>query len=289
MSNTIPNIQATNAFYYYRDVNAAWAFYRDILGLETVVDYGFAKIMRVARNTYLTLVDAAQGMHDADEPKSVTLAMVTDEVAEWYDYLVGAGVTMHKGYNPKPGSNHDGFVALDPEGYFLEFEIFNPHPENEQILPLLAEIEPLYTGLGSRPAALGIRATVQWLYYKDIPRMMAFYESLLGVSLAVDQGWAKVYQVAGSGFLGLVDGAKGLHGTTPEKCVTVSFFTGNVEGWFARAAARDDLRLRTPAVGDESGKVRIFVGYDPEGYFLEWDTFVPDPANEKLLGYLAGS
>ena len=61
MSNTIPNIQATNAFYYYRDVNAAWAFYRDILGLETVVDYGFAKIMRVARNTYLTLVDAAQG------------------------------------------------------------------------------------------------------------------------------------------------------------------------------------------------------------------------------------
>ena len=175
----------------------------------------------------------------------------------------------------------------DPEGYFLEFEIFNPHPENEQMLPLLAEIEPLYTGLGSRPAELGIRATVMWLYYRDIPAMMAFYESLLGVELVVDQGWAKVYQVAGSGFLGLVDGAKGLHQTALEKCVTVSFFTEDVEGWFARASARDDLRLRTPAIGDESGKVRIFVGYDPEGYFLEWDTFVPDPANETLLAYLA--
>ena len=118
MSNTTPNIQATNGFYYYRDVNAAWAFYREILGLETVADYGFAKIMRVARNTYLTLVDAASGMHDADEPKSVTLAMVTDEVAEWYEYLVGAGVPMHKGYTPKPGSNHDGFVALGPRRVF---------------------------------------------------------------------------------------------------------------------------------------------------------------------------
>ncbi len=70
--------------------------------------------MRVTSSTYLTLVDAAQGMHSADEPKSVTLALVTDEVKGWYDYLFVTGVSMHKGYTPKPGRNHDGFVALDP-------------------------------------------------------------------------------------------------------------------------------------------------------------------------------
>ena len=286
MSESVPGLLATNGFYYYKDLDAAYAFYRDILGLETAADYGFAKIMRVAANTYLTLVDVEQGMHNAEEPKSVTLAMVTDEVEEWYNYLVGAGVTMHKGYSTKPNSNHDGFVALDPEGYFLEFEIFNPHPENESLLPILAAIEPLYTGLGSRPATLGIRSTVMWLYYQDMARMMQFWESLFGVELMVDQGWAKVYQMAGSGFIGLVDGEKGLHETSPEKCVTVSFFTRDVEGWFARASAQDGLRLRTTEIGDESGKVKIFVGYDPEGYFLEWDTFVPDPANETLLKML---
>jgi len=40
-----PDIIATNAFYYYADVDVAWEFYRDTLGFETVVDYGFAKIM----------------------------------------------------------------------------------------------------------------------------------------------------------------------------------------------------------------------------------------------------
>ena len=45
-----PDIIATNAFYYYHDVDAAWLFYRDTLGFETVVDYGFAKILRLAES-----------------------------------------------------------------------------------------------------------------------------------------------------------------------------------------------------------------------------------------------
>ena len=65
-----PDIIATNAFYYYEDVDIAWQFYRDVLGLETVVDYGFAKIMRLAEDSYLTLVRASEGMHSADEPKN---------------------------------------------------------------------------------------------------------------------------------------------------------------------------------------------------------------------------
>ena len=55
-----PDIKATNAFYYYEDVDAAWAFYTDVLGLETAADFGFAKIMRVAEASYLTLVNAEE-------------------------------------------------------------------------------------------------------------------------------------------------------------------------------------------------------------------------------------
>ena len=62
-----------------------------------------------------------------------------------------------------------------------------------------------------------------------------------------------------------------------------------MEGWFERAAAYPDFELRTPALAVESGRVRLFVGYDPEGYFLEWDTFIDEPENDALLQLLFGN
>ena len=82
------------------------------------------------------------------------------------------------------------------------------------------------------------------------------------------------------------DGERGLHQATEQKGVTVSFFTDDVDGWFERAAARPGFELRTPEVTGESGRVRVFVAYDPEGYFLEWDTFVEVEENHVLLQLL---
>jgi hypothetical protein len=39
-------------------------------------------------------------------------------------------------------------------------------------------------------------------------------------------------------------------------------------------------------VTSEGDFVRTFVGYDPEGYFLEWDTFLDKEGNEDLLELL---
>ena len=263
-----PAIEATNAFYYYDDVEAAWAFYTDVLGLETVADYGFAKIMQVAPTSLLTLVDAAEGMHSSDEPKSVTLAFVTDEVEGWWEYLSAAGVPMRADFDLIDGRPHDGFVAIDPEGYFLEFERFNPHEENVDLMPLLDGVDPVYSDRGSRPADLGIRATVFWLYYNDLEPIERFYEELLGVDLLVDQGWAKVYGASRSGFIGLVDGARGLHQATDEKGVTISLFTSDVEAWLERVKKLGTLELRTPEITDES---HLHVGHagakDGKGHF----------------------
>ena len=281
-----PDIQATNAFYYYADLDAAWAFYTDVLGLETVADYGFAKILQVAEASFLTLVDAERGMHTAEEPKSVTLAFVTDEVEGWWEYLSAAGVPMRADFDLIEGRPHDGFVAIDPEGYYLEFERFNPHEENVDLMPLLDGVAPLYSDRGARPADLGIRATVFWLYYNDLEPLQRFYEELLGVDLLVDQGWAKVYEASRSGFIGLVDGAHGLHSATDEKGVTISLFTTDVDAWFERVKELGNVELRTQEITDESERVRVFVGYDPDGYFLEWDTFLDREGNERLLGLL---
>ena len=91
-SGARPDIVATNAFYYSHDVAVAWTFYQDTLGFETVVDYGFAKILRIAETSYLTVVQADEGMHSADEPKIVTLHLVTDQLDLWHAYLTDLGL-----------------------------------------------------------------------------------------------------------------------------------------------------------------------------------------------------
>ncbi len=271
-----PAIQALNAFYYYEDLDAAWAFYRDVLDFETAADYGFAKIMRVADASYVTLMDVEHGMHAADEPKAVTLAIVTEQVEAWYDYLAGLDVPMRAELGEvDPERAHNGFVAIDPEGYYLEFERFNPHPENTDLLPVLDAAAPLPGRPGARPDGLEVRATVLWLYYDALEPVMAFYERLLGAPLLVDQGWAKVYQASPTGFVGLVDGSRGLHRAAEEAAVTVSFYTPDAAAWLDRIRAQG-IPLRSDEPGSESGRLRTFVAADPGGYLLEWGTFPGD-------------
>ena len=286
------DVGSENVFYYYDDVEAAWAFYSETLGHRSrVVDYGFAKILRVAESSYLTLVNAADGMHSTDEPKTATLAFVTEQMEGWYDYLSGQGVSMRSEFRPAEGRPHDGFVAIDPEGYLLEFESFNPHAENERLMPALADVEVQYAAPDvetDRPDDLGLQATVLWLYYRDMERMERFYRDTFGHDIIVDQGWAKVFAVSSAGYLGLVDGERGLHQSTDEKSVTVSFFTDDVEGWFDYMQGVEGFEFRTGELGEESGRVTTLVGYDPEGYFLEWDTFLDVEGNEELLEILGG-
>ena len=286
-------IMATNAFYYYSDLPGAWDFYTRVLGFRTVADYGFAKILQVAPTSYLTLVDEARGMHSSSEPKSVTLALVTEQVEEWWAYLSEAGVTMRSPLGEVgTGRPHDGFVAVDPEGYLLEFERFNPHPENESLMPVLAGTEALFTDpemetapgvLSSRPPGLGVQATVLWLYYRDLEAIQAFYGDVFGGDIIVDQGWAKVFPTSPTGYLGFVDGERGLHSATEEKAVTVSFFTSDLGSWFDHLKEVSGFSFRTEEITSEGDFVHTFVGYDPEGYFLEWDVFLDVPSNHSLL------
>jgi predicted enzyme related to lactoylglutathione lyase len=297
-SRGLPPIVAMNAFYYYEDLDAAWGFYTRVLGFATVADHGFAKILRVGPDSYLTLMDEHHGVHSSSEPKTATLAVVTDEVEGWWDYLNGQSVEMRAPLGEVgEGRPHDGFVAIDPEGYFLEFERFNPHPENEILLPMLHQVPPLFTdgsdaGVGSgstRPSDLGVRGTVLWLYYQDLGRAEAFYQDLLGVSTVVDQGWAKVLPASPTGFVGLVDGGRGLHRATDDKAVTVSFITDGLEDWLDHAGGVQGLALRAPDAISEGEFVRMLVGHDPEGYHLEWNDFLDVELNRELLRELAAA
>ena len=274
-------IVANNAFFYYDDLDRATAFYTETLGIRLVADYGFAKILHIAPTSYLVLVDAAKGMHTTDEPKSVAMALVTDQLDEWHAYLETKDVEMMHDYDPMENHPHHGFVILDPEGYCLEFERFNDHPENRELMPVLDQARTVFV-----EPSLGFKATVIWLYYKDMEAIQRFYRDKLGLDLLVDQGWAKIYQTSTSGFLGLVDEKSGMHTFSEKKAVNVSFFTENLDDWFEYVRKSGAFELRTNEMHEDGPRVRGFVGFDPGGYYLEFDTFLPHEDNRDMLDSL---
>jgi len=282
-------VRASNLFLYYRDLNRATGFYRDTLGLELVADYDMARIFRVAEESYLILVDAAKGMHTADEPKSVALALLTDQLDEWHAYLATKGIDSGRPFAARPGSAHDGFVVKDPEGYLLEFERFNQHPENERFVPMLKANRTVRLPTSTLPAGLGFKATITWLYCQDLPPMQMFYEEVLGLRQVVDQGWAKIYEGSKTGHVGLVDERRGMNKWAEKKAVTVSFLIDDIDGWFTAVKDRALFPLRGTSVSDdEAGRYRAFVGYDPQGYYMEFDLFRDHPKNTQLMPHLNG-
>ncbi len=285
LGNNRPDIIATNAFYYYHDVEAAWNFYQDTLGLETVVDYGFAKILRLAESSYLTLVKADEGMHSADEPKNVTLHLITDELNRWHEYAVQQGMRIEYDTVTSDDSLGDSFVTFDSEGYRLRFVRYNPHPNHSSFVESFANATPVARA-ASGPGDMSIRATVFTVYYEDVEDVQSFFEGLFDVTSAGLLNGVPLYQLASSGFVSLEQYSDDPPASPGENGMTLSFLTTDVDAWFERASAWPGLELRTPEVFDESGLVRVFVGYDPTGIFLEWDTFLDLPENDALLNHL---
>jgi catechol 2,3-dioxygenase-like lactoylglutathione lyase family enzyme len=278
-------IKANHLFYYYKDLSRAQDFYEKTLGLQRVLDYGFATIHQISSTTYIGLVDEARGMHKASEAKSVTLSFITGEIDPWHQFLIDEGVQMHRPLDNAARHPTRGFVAYDPEGYFLEFETFLPHEQNEKLRAQLSKTKAQYPAADqetSRPEKLGVQGNITWLYYQDLAAAQRFYEGIMGFHLLTDQGFAKVYASSDTGFIGLVDEAQGLHCFSKEKSVTVSFFTDDVRSWFALLKNRG-VEFRKPSLSIESGAVENFVAYDVGGYYLEFDQFLDHKKNQDIL------
>lgn len=131
-----------------------------------------------------------------------------------------------------------------------------------------------------------LQANITWLYYVDLPAAMRFYERTMGLTLTVDQGWAKVYQVTPTSFVGLVDETRGMHRASDTKPVALAFVTDRVDDWH-RWLVSQGVRVRGESKDSTTLPIRGFVALDPEGYTLEFETFRDDPMNTKIRAVLA--
>jgi hypothetical protein len=190
---------------------------------------------------------------------------VTDQLDEWWEALSVRDLNMRtQEYDPVPGRPHHGFVLEDPEGWYLEFERFNPHPENDRLMPQLDALPTHGVDVASAglPEGLGFKATITWFYYEDLDAAEAFVVKGLGLPLVTDQGWAKIHRVSGTAWLGLVDGARGMHSFTKNKAVVFDILDPRTELRRRAFAARG-----VPVTRLAGGVIEV---RDPGGYPLRW-------------------
>lgn len=120
----------------------------------------------------------------------------------------------------------------------------------------------------------GFVLAITFQYYRDLPAAMGFYEDILGLSVAIDQGWSKIYNIDGKAHVGLVDETRGMQDWAEAKTSQLCLRVPDVDAWHAWAAAKGVDGLTDPRDSDELG-IRAFVMNDPEGYQIEVQTAKP--------------
>lgn len=121
----------------------------------------------------------------------------------------------------------------------------------------------------TRPA--GATLAITFLYYRDLAAAARFYEDVLGLELAIDQGWSRIYRLSHGAHVGLVDETRGMHRAHPVKPVQVCLRVPDVDAWHAWVAAQGVAGLSPVRRNDDLG-IRAFVFDDPEGYQIEVQT-----------------
>ena len=284
------DIIGNNAFLYYKNYDEATNFYGNILGFRNVFEFpDFATIFQTTKSTFITVVnDNGRGMHSSDEPKTIAIALVTDQLDGWYQYALSQDLNIKNPPKPLADNPHHAFLVTDPGGYILEFEHFADHPENNEFIPLLNNSENIYGVKGSqRPDNLAFKASIYWLYHSNEEEAEAFYQEVMGLKMSVKQSFSDILTSSPTGYIGLVEDGIGIHNATHEKAVNVGFMTNSAQAWFDYLKEQPTFSLRTEELyheqdGQGNNLIDIVIGYDPDNYFIEIDEFLDTEFNKEL-------
>lgn len=116
---------------------------------------------------------------------------------------------------------------------------------------------------------------VTFLYAQDAPACWAFYEQVMELPLAQDQGRVRIYEVAGGrAFLGVCMAGAPRASDNPrvEGGVCFTFVTEDVDGWYAFLKARGAAIPKPPEHSAQWGIHHFFL-HDPAGNLLEIQRF----------------
>ncbi|RDL46853.1 hypothetical protein BLJAPNOD_06371 [Ensifer sp. M14] len=115
-------VEKAITFLYYKDLPRAFAFYTEVMGFPLEIDQGWSKILRIAENAYVGLVDETRGMHRAHPVKPVQLCIRVPTVDKWHAYLTGHQVSGLTEPRDSTSLGIRAFVLDDTEGYQIEVQ-----------------------------------------------------------------------------------------------------------------------------------------------------------------------
>lgn len=123
-------------------------------------------------------------------------------------------------------------------------------------------------------ADYGVKGLIPWLYYRDLPRAMAFYEEVMGFEMVVDQGWSKIYRIRDGAYIGLVDERYGYHRASEDKPVIICLNVLDADAWYKRLKEKG-VELERQPQESERLRIKVFMLRDPEGYVIEIQESLP--------------
>jgi len=108
-----------------------------------------------------------------------------------------------------------------------------------------------------------------FLYTRDLEATAEFYEVLMGLPLALDQGDCRIYRVAENGFLGFC--AREEAPSDPGG-VILTLITEEVDAWYAFLKDQGVRFEKEPAYNPKYAIYHCFLR-DPNGYLVEIQRF----------------
>ncbi len=116
-----PSIHQQVTFIFTEDLESSAHFYRNVLNLELALDQGTCQIYRISRDGFLG-VCYRQGILSQND--AVIFTLVTDQVDEWYQFLVDQNIHIDDSPTVNTKYNIYHMFLRDPNGYLLEIQEF---------------------------------------------------------------------------------------------------------------------------------------------------------------------
>ncbi len=118
----------------------------------------------------------------------------------------------------------------------------------------------------SRPR---IDQQITFLYTRDLEATARFYEEVLGLALALDQGDCRIYRTSADGYLGFCQ-----RQSAPEEPggIILTLVTQEVDAWYQYLSEQGVVFEKPPALNPEYEIYHCFLR-DPNGYLIEIQRF----------------
>ena len=117
-------------------------------------------------------------------------------------------------------------------------------------------------------AVLPVDAQITFLPCSDLAASRMFYEHVLGLRLAVDQGTCLIFAVTEQAFLGVCEHLDPIAG----RSVIVTIVSRDVDAWCRAIVDRGGVIESGPEYNDRFGIYHAFV-LDPDGHHIEIQRF----------------